>query len=108
MIRLKSLRQENGYTQFKVAKHLGITQSAYANYERGARQPDADTISKIADFFHVSVDYLIGRTDDPHPLSLDEQMEGIEFALYGEIKDLTDEQKQEILDFVRFKKQQGK
>lgn len=108
MIRLKTLRTQMNLSQKDVAEFLGITQQAYANYERQARQADYETLGKLSNFFNVSIDYLLGNTDDPQQVSLDEQMDGIEFALYGEVKELTDEQKQEILDYVRFKKQQGK
>ena len=106
--RLSRSRQDKGLSQSDVAKKLNITRQAYNHYETGQRQPSQVVLVKLADLYSVSVDYLLGRSDDPHPLSLDEQMEGIEFALYGEVKELTDEQKQEILDYVRFKKQQGK
>lgn len=105
MIRLKTLRNEKGYNQTYVAKQLGITQQAYANYERGARQPDNETLVKLADLFNVSVDYILGRTDDRNPNnSLDKQLEGIDFALWGEVHDLTDEEKQDIINFVKFTK----
>lgn len=61
--RLKALRQEKDVLQKDVAVFLGITTSAYGFYEQGKRQPDQDTLQKLADFFHVSVDYLLGRTD---------------------------------------------
>ncbi len=105
MIRLKTLRNEKGYNQTYVAKQLGITQQAYANYERDARQPDNETLVKLADLFNVSVDYILGRTDDRNPNdSLDKQLEGIDFALWGEVHDLTDEEKQDIINFVKFTK----
>ncbi len=108
MERLKLLRNKNGQSQKDIAERLGITQQAYANYERGAREPDNETLSQLADLFGVSVDYLLGRTDEPIPQSLDEQLNGIEFALFGEVKDLTDEEKQDILDFVKFTKSKRK
>lgn len=61
MIRLKELRIKAGYTQAETAQLLGISQPAYANYERGARQADYDTLSKLAEIFNSSVDYLLGR-----------------------------------------------
>lgn len=106
--RLSCCRENKGMTQSDVAKHLSITRQAYNHYETGQRQPPQDVLIQLANLYNVSVDYLLCITDEPRPLSLDEQMDGIEFALYGEVKDLTDEQKQEILDYVRFKKQQGK
>ena len=67
MLRLKELRKKKGASQEEVAIFLEITQQAYANYERGARNPDPDMLSKIADYFGVSVDYLLGRSDNPSP-----------------------------------------
>ena len=106
MLNLKSARLAKGLNQQDVANYLGISQPAYANYERGARQADYETLKKLSDYFGVSVDYLLGK-EEKTP-TIDEQMNDIEFALYGEVKDLTDEQKQEILDFVKFKKLQEK
>ncbi len=51
MLRLKELRTEKGLSQAAVAENFGITQQAYANYERGNRKPDFDTLVKMADFF---------------------------------------------------------
>ena len=103
---LKQLREAKGVLQKDVANFLGVDRTTYVKYENGNSEPSNDTLVKLAQYFNVSVDYLLGRTDEPRQLSLDEQLEGVEFALYGEVKELTDEQKQDILDFVRFKKQQ--
>ncbi len=65
MLKLKELRNIRKVSQEDVANYLGITQQAYANYERGARKPDPDTLSKLADYFDVSVDYLLGRNTTP-------------------------------------------
>lgn len=106
MLRLRELRKQKGITMKQLGEIVGVGESTISQYENGKRQPDYDTINQFADYFGVSVDYLLGRTDEKSP-SLDEQLEGVEFALFGEIKELTNEQKQEILDFVRFKKQQN-
>ena len=63
MMRLKKLRQERGLSQEKIANHLGITRQAYSNYENGRREPDFTTVNILADFYDVSVDYLIGHDD---------------------------------------------
>lgn len=63
MENLKKLRKENKKTQTQMATYLGITQSAYAMYESGDRTPPADMLNKLADYFDVSVDYLLGRTE---------------------------------------------
>lgn len=64
MLRLKKLRNQLGLQQKDVCGSLGIPQNTYSQYENGKRQPDNETISKIADFFHVSVDYLLERTNE--------------------------------------------
>lgn len=57
----KELRISNGMTQSETAEKLGISRSTIGMYETGAREPDFKTLEKIADFFHVNVDYLLGR-----------------------------------------------
>ncbi len=57
----KSLRISNGLTQIETAERLGISRSTIGMYETGAREPDFETLEKIADFFHVNTDYLLGR-----------------------------------------------
>jgi transcriptional regulator with XRE-family HTH domain len=62
--RLEELREEHGWTKSLVAKKLGIrTMSTYANWEYGIRKPDGEMLSKIADLYDVTTDYLHGRTN---------------------------------------------
>lgn len=63
--RLRLLRSQENKTQQQVADYLGITRPAYTAYEKGNRTPDYDLLTKIADYFGVSTDYLLGRTDIP-------------------------------------------
>ena len=63
--RLKSLRKESGLTQDEFSKQTGIGRSAVGMYEAGRRAPNYETLSKVARFYHVSTDYLLGRTDTP-------------------------------------------
>ncbi|MEW8957827.1 MAG: helix-turn-helix transcriptional regulator [Moorella sp. (in: firmicutes)] len=65
--RLKKLREDKGLSQREIARLLGFAPSTIAMYETNKRTPDPETLQKLADFFGVSVDYLLGRTDDPHP-----------------------------------------
>ena len=64
MNRMKSLREKKGLTMKDVANCVGLPYTTYVNYEKGAREPSSETLIKIAKFFDVSVDYLIGRTDE--------------------------------------------
>ena len=59
---LKILRNSNNLTQDMLAQKLGLSRSAIGMYEKGSREPDYETLEKIADFFNVDIDYLLGRT----------------------------------------------
>ncbi len=61
--RLKSLRKSSGYTQKELGEKLNVSGRVIGYYESNERFPDKDTLTDIADFFKVSVDYLLGRTD---------------------------------------------
>lgn len=101
---LKKLRQSKGVLQKDVATHLGVDRTTYVKYERGDSEPNHDMLSKLADYFEVSIDYLLGRETSAQ--TIDEQLDGVEFALFGEIHDLTEEEKRDILSYVQFKKSQ--
>lgn len=61
--RLVGLRAERSLSQYKLAEALGFSRGQIANYEQGSREPDHATLQQFADFFGVSVDYLLGRTE---------------------------------------------
>ena len=65
--RLKQLREQKGLSQYTFAKMLGLSQSAVGNWEAGKRIPDAEMLCIIANYFGVSVDYLLGRSDTKNP-----------------------------------------
>lgn len=62
--RLKSCRKEKGLTQGQVAIYCDITEKTYQNYELMTREPKLDILIRIADLYKVSLDYLVGRTDN--------------------------------------------
>lgn len=102
--RLKGLRKKMGLTQQTFAAKLGISNGTVGNWESGNRIPDSNMLKRLSEFFGVSIDYLLGNSDCEN--IPDEQMSDIEYALYGEIHDLSDEEKQRIIDFVKFTKSQ--
>lgn len=61
--KIQILRVQKKLSQAEVARCLDITRQAYNNYEAGKREPDYTTLVKIADFFHITTDYLLGRID---------------------------------------------
>ena len=64
--RIRDLREDHDYTQVLLADHLHITQAAYSNYETGERAVPIEILIKLARFYNVSVDYLLGETDNPN------------------------------------------
>jgi transcriptional regulator with XRE-family HTH domain len=62
--RLKELRNMKGVLQSDVAKMLDVSTRAYRHYENGDREPNIFTLITLADFFNVSLDYLVGRSDN--------------------------------------------
>lgn len=69
--RLRELRINMGLTQTEIAEKLGISRVNYNRYEKGERTPDDDLKRKLADFFNVSIDYLIGHKEGYDVHSLD-------------------------------------
>lgn len=61
--RLKSCRKSKGVTQKQVAEYLNMTERGYQNYELGRGEPNIENLIRLADFFDVSIDYLVGRTN---------------------------------------------
>ena len=66
---IRNLRTDGGYTQKQIAAYLGISQNTYSQYEIGVLSYPVDALVKLADFYNVSVDYLLGRTNvkTPYP-----------------------------------------
>lgn len=63
--RLKELRNEKNVIQKDIAAHFSISTLAYQRYEYGDREPNLEKLIALADYFNVSLDYLVGRSDDP-------------------------------------------
>lgn len=64
-MRLKELRKKRNISQLKLAMDLQLNQNTISRYETGTREADYSTLIKIADYFDVSIDYLLERTDNP-------------------------------------------
>ena len=65
--RLRNLREDNDLTQNQLSDYLNISQVAYSYYELNRRSIPLELLSKLADFYKTSVDYLIYRTDEVKP-----------------------------------------
>ena len=66
---IRNLRIDGGYPQREIAKMLGVNQNTYSQYEIGVLNYSVESLEKLADFYGVSVDYLLGRTavKEPYP-----------------------------------------
>lgn len=64
-VRVEELRKKGKYTQADLAAVLGVNYRTYAHYEKGDRDMSPEVLIKLADFYQVSIDYLLGRTDNP-------------------------------------------
>lgn len=96
--RLKDLRKQAGLTQVDVAERLGISQPAYASWERGVKKPTQDNLVKIAQILSVSVDYLLGNSEEVV------ELDNIELLFRMNSKGLTEEEKKvfkkELIEFM--------
>ena len=66
-LRLRDLREDKDLTQEELSKAINITQRSYSYYERGDHMIPPEILCRLADYYHTSVDYLLGRTSDPTP-----------------------------------------
>ena len=63
--RIRDLREDNDFTQKEMAKKLNCSQQVYSNYELGQRDIPTDILIRLSNFYGVSVDYILGITDNP-------------------------------------------
>ena len=85
--RLKEIRQGKNLSQADIAKALGVTRQAISLYEKGDREPKLETWQKLADFFNVLVDYLLGISKDRSTLTIDD-LNAEEQEAYERITDM--------------------
>ena len=64
-MRLKEIRTKSGISQLKLAMDLNMNQNTISRYENGERQAGYDELIALADYFDISIDYLLGRTENP-------------------------------------------
>ena len=105
--RLRRLRKANGYTQEGAATQLNVERSTYTKYETGDSMPHQETLLRLAELFHVSVDYLLGNTASVEPISHVLQDDGTLAGLSAEdtsmlltFRRLTPEQQQSLLNIA--------
>ena len=100
---LKQLRKEKKVSQKALADALFISQQAIAKWESDKSSPNPETVRKLADYFGVSTDYLLGRTDTPKKNATPKVSDAdIKVALFGGDGEVTDEMWDEVRNFAEY------
>lgn len=101
--KLKKLRLEHGLTQASFSEIFSISKGAIAMWETGKRTPDIEMVKRIAEYFNVSVDYLVdGNFGDKSETALTDN--DIKFALFNGTDGITDEMYEEVKSFAEYVK----
>lgn len=103
--RLKELRKKANFTQVEVAEKLGISQPAYASWERGTKKPTQENLVKLAQILNVTTDYLVGNSEKE---ITNKELEDIEILFRKNSEGLTDDEKvifrKELIAFMEERK----
>lgn len=101
---LKDLRESKKLSQKQMAIMLGTSHQAYQKYEYGTAEPTFDNLSKLADFYGVTTDYLLGRETEPKPLEQLAKINGLDITeevLLEEYMKLEPQKRKAIIDFMK-------
>lgn len=114
--RISELREQRGLKQEELATSIGVTRASLSHYEKNRRKPDFEILTKIADYFSVSVDYLIGRTSHPRGIMDQEVRDFVDqlelsdsdlldrYKLTVDGRTLTEEEAKRFIAFVRMER----
>ena len=101
MLRIKQLREFQGKSQKEVSVDLGVSQATVSGWESGLKTPSAKSTLRIAKYFKVSVDYLLGLTDENEGLLSEIGEEALDDELISRVKALSPEDRQKVDYFVQ-------
>lgn len=107
---LRLLRETLGISQTELGKKIGVARSTICQYESGRREPDNETLQRLADFFNVSVDYLLGREQpvEKQEISVPEKYKDVMVAFQDGAENLTQEDIDDVVKFIEFLKNKKK
>lgn len=94
--RIRELRKSRGMTMKQLGAVVELAESTISQYETGKRQPDNETLLRLGEFFGVPVDYILGN-DMPKS---EEQMDSFTFAMHNASRDLSEQDKQLLVDMA--------
>lgn len=101
--RTLDLIEKKGITKNKLLTDLHLSKNSFVDWQKRGSIPSADVALKIAEYFDVPLDYLMGRTDDPNqkPGESNIKLDEFSYAMYNESKELSDSDKERLLTFAR-------
>lgn len=111
---IRYLRKKMGLSQEDLAQKFGYkSYTTIQKWESGVSEPPFKQLKALAELFDIDMNTLVNQdlqndSNQDKPKTLDEELEGIDFALWGEVKEMTEEQKQDVLNFAKFIKEQKK
>jgi len=99
MNQIKEIRSQRGFKQADLAKILNVSQGTLSNWERGEHDPDSDSLIKLSDLLGVTTDALLGKGGfvNANITHNDLTLGDFEYALFGEVRELDEEDKAELL-----------
>ena len=104
-MRLRLLRKNENLTMKELGAIVGVSESTISLYETGKREPDYDMLNKFADYFGVTVDYILGRDDikaeKPALQNERDPKDAFTYAMQNECRDLTDEDKALLISMAK-------
>lgn len=98
LTRVSALIESRGITRNRLLLETGINTNAFQNWEKRGTVPSGDVVAKLADYFHVSTDYLLGRTDDPAPVGDGAPPSPLRCALLGNFDQLNQEGQERLVE----------
>lgn len=96
--RVSALIESRGISKNKLLLETGINTNAFTNWGKRGTVPSGDVVVKIADYFHVSTDYLLGRTDDPSPVGDGTEPSPLRSTLLHNFDQLNQEGQEKLVD----------
>lgn len=112
MNNIRALRKQRQLSMKELGQIVGVAESTISLYENEKREPDLATLSRIADYFNVTVDYLLGRSSDPErdekpPLRIPDEYKDLPIAFYEGAKGLTQDDIDDVVKFMEFLKKKN-
>jgi len=98
--KLKKLRFEKNITQKQIAEYLKIATNSYQSFEYGKLRPSLDTLTKLAEYFEVSTDYLLGLVDEPHHKNLRIKVDFRE-SFHSRVDALSDKSRKDLDEYLK-------